>query len=182
MTLPLLPTAVVGSYAMPAWLERAKNDYLHGRLSRRDLDEMHDAAVKAAIKDQETAGVDIVSDGELRRDNMVDYFAVRLSGVEVDRTSKRSYYDFFDSVVRARLAAAPLGLVDDVAFLRRFTVRRPKVSVTGPHMLVKRIRNACYPSEEAFALDLARVLNAELRRLAEAGAEEIQVEIGRAHV
>ncbi|MCL6640958.1 MAG: hypothetical protein K6T92_06250, partial [Candidatus Rokubacteria bacterium] len=100
---PLLPTAVVGSYSMPAWLERAKNDYLLRRITRRDFDEMHDAAVKAAIKDQEVAGVDIVSDGELRRDNMIDYFAVRLPGVEIDHASKRFYYDFYDSVVRSKL-------------------------------------------------------------------------------
>ena len=57
--LPILPTTVIGSYSMPEWLERAKNEYLSRRLSRRDLDEMHDAVRKAAIKDQETAGIDI---------------------------------------------------------------------------------------------------------------------------
>ena len=57
---PLLPNAVVGSYSMSGWLERAKNDYLHRRISRHDLEEIHDAAVKAAIKDQEAAGVDVV--------------------------------------------------------------------------------------------------------------------------
>ena len=70
--LPILPTTVIGSYSMPEWLERAKNEYLSRRLSRRDLDEMHDAVRKAAIKDQETAGIDIVSDGEAQRDNMID--------------------------------------------------------------------------------------------------------------
>lgn len=172
----LLPTAVVGSYSMPAWLERAKNDYLLRRITRRDFDEMHDAAVKAAIKDQEVAGVDIISDGELRRDNMIDYLAVRLPGVEIDHASKRFYYDFYDSVVRSRLPAAPLGLVEDFRFLRRFTDRRVKVTVTGPHSLVKRIRNEYYASEAAFALDLARVLNLELRELAAAGADEIQID------
>src|SRR4249920_591844 len=86
---PILLTAVIGSYSMPGWLERAKNDYLHRRLSRHDLDEIHDAAVKAAIKDQEAAGVDIVSDGELRRDNMIDHFTTRLPGVQIDHTSKK---------------------------------------------------------------------------------------------
>ena len=116
------------------------------------------------------AGVDIISDGELQRDNMIDYFAERLPGVQVDLGSKRFYYDFYDSVVRSKLATGPLGLVDEVRFLRRFTDRRPKVSVSGPHALVKRIRNQHYPSEEAFALDLARVLNLELRELVRAGA------------
>lgn len=174
--LPLLPTAVVGSYSMPAWLERAKNDFLRRRITRHDLDEMHDAAVKAAIKDQEVAGVDVISDGELRRDNMIDYFAERLPGVEVDHGGKKHYYDFYDSVVRARMPLGPLGLVDDFRFLRRFTDRRVKVSVTGPHSLVKRIRNEYYPSEEAFALDIARIMNLELRELVRAGATDIQVD------
>ena len=161
---------------MPGWLERVKNDYLHRRISRHDLEEIHDAAVKAAIKDQEVAGVDIVSDGELRRDNMIDYFAMRLPGVQIDHTSKRFYYDFYDSVVRARMPTASLGLGDDFRFLRRFTDRRAKVSVTGPHSLVKRIRNEHYPSEEAFALDIARVMNLELRELVKAGATDLQID------
>lgn len=176
MTPDLLLTAVVGSYSVPVWLERAKNEYLLHRLTRHDLDEMHDAAVKAAIKDQEVAGVDIISDGELRRDNMIDYFAERLPGVEIDRASKRHYYDFYESTVRGRLPLGPLGLVEDFRFLRRFTDRRVKVSVTGPHSLVKRIRNEYYPSEEAFALDIARVMNLELRELCGAGATDIQVD------
>ncbi len=171
-----LPTAVVGSYSMPGWLERAKNDFLLRRISRHDIDEMHDAAVKAAIKDQEVAGVDIVSDGELRRDNMIDHFTTRLPGVEIDHASKRSYYDFYDCVVRGRLPTGPLGLVDEFRFLRRFTDRRAKVSVTGPHSLAKRIRNEYFPSEEALALDIARVMNVELRELVRAGATDIQID------
>src|SRR5215208_5766001 len=131
MTLPLLPTAVIGSYSMPAWLERAKNDYLNRRLSRHDLDEMHDAARKAAIKDQEVAGVDIVTDGELQRDNMIDYFVERIPGVQVDLGSKRLYYDFYESVVRSKLATGALGLADEVRFLCRFTERQAKVSISG---------------------------------------------------
>src|SRR5215475_7791525 len=133
--LPLLPTAVVGSYSLPGWLERAKNDYLLRRLSRHDIEEMHDAAVKAAIKDQEVAGVDVVSDGELRRDNLIDHFTVRLPGVQVDWASKKFYYDFYDSAIQSRMPTAALGLVDEFRFLARFTERRAKFSVTGPHSL-----------------------------------------------
>jgi 5-methyltetrahydropteroyltriglutamate--homocysteine methyltransferase len=161
---------------MPAWLERAKNDYLQRKLSRHDLEDMYDAARKAAIKDQEVAGVDIVSDGELQRDNMIDYFAERLPGVQVDLGSKRLYYDFYESVVRSKLATGALGLADEVRFLRRFSERAGKVSVSGPHTLVKRIRNEHYPSEEAFAMDLARVLNSELREMVRAGATHLQID------
>jgi 5-methyltetrahydropteroyltriglutamate--homocysteine methyltransferase len=176
MTLPLLPTTVIGSYSMPSWLERAKNDYLQRKLSRRDLEEMYDTARKAAIKDQEVAGVDVVSDGELQRDNMIDYFAERLPGVQVDQGSKRLYYDFFDSVVRSKLATGSLGLADEVRFLKRYTDRTGKVSISGPHTLVKRIRNQHYQNEEAFALDLAKVMNSELREMVRAGATHLQID------
>src|SRR4026207_1821588 len=106
---PVLPPAVVGGYSMAGWLERAKNDYLHRRLSRHDLEEIHDAAVKAAIQDQEAGSVDIVSDGELRRDNMIDHFTTRLPGVQIDHTSKKFYYDFYDAAVRGRLPTGPPG-------------------------------------------------------------------------
>lgn len=174
--MPVLQTTVIGSYAMPGWLERAKDEYLRRRLSRDDLDEMHDVARKAAIKDQEQAGLDVVSDGELQRDNMIDYFAERIPGVHVDLGSKRCSYDLAESVVRSRLATASLGLVDDARFLRANTCRGTKLAVSGPHTLVKRIRNEHYPSEEAFAMDLARVLNAELREVAAAGITDVQVD------
>src|ERR687892_2633490 len=151
--LPPLPTTVIGSYSMPAWLERAKNDYLQRKVSRHDLDEMYEAGRKAAIKDQEVAGIDVVTDGELQRDNMIDYFAERIPGVQVDLGSKRLYYDFYESVVRSKLATGSLGLADEVRFLQRFTQRHSKVSISGPHALVKRIRHEFYPSEEAFAVD-----------------------------
>jgi 5-methyltetrahydropteroyltriglutamate--homocysteine methyltransferase len=176
MTLPPLPTTVIGSYSMPPWLARAKNEYLLRKLSHHDLDEMYDAVRKAAIKDQEVAGIDIVSDGELQRDNMIDYFAERIPGVQVDLSSKRLYYDFFESVVRSRLATGSLGLADEVRFLKRFSAHHAKVSISGPHALVKRIRNEHYPSEEAFALDLARVMNFELRELVRAGATHLQID------
>ena len=123
MNHPILPITIVGSYAMPGWLERLKTEYFARRISRHDLDEIYDAAAKAAIKDQEIAGLDIVTDGEPRRDNMVDYFVERLPGVQIDRSSKKFYYDFYDSVVQGKLPMASLGLVPDFNFLRAFTER-----------------------------------------------------------
>lgn len=172
----ILPTTMVGSYSMPGWLERLKTEYFARRISRHDLDEIHDTAVKGAIKDQEIAGLDIVTDGELRRDNMVDYFVERLPGVQIDRSSKKFYYDFYDSVVQGKLPVASLGLVQDFLFLRTFTERDAKICITGPHCLTKRIRNQFYPSEEALATDLARVMNLELKALAKAGARIIQID------
>jgi 5-methyltetrahydropteroyltriglutamate--homocysteine methyltransferase len=176
MTLPILPTTIVGSYAMPGWLERLKTDYFARRISRHDLEEIYDSAVKAAVKDQETAGLDMVTDGEVRRDNTVDYFIERLPGVQIDRSSKKFYYDFYDSSVQGKIPMASLGLVPDFQFLRAFTERECKFCVTGPHCLTKRIRNSYYPSEEALATDIARVMNMELKALVKAGARYIQID------
>jgi 5-methyltetrahydropteroyltriglutamate--homocysteine methyltransferase len=161
---------------MPSWLERLKTEYFLRRISRHELDEIHDTAVKAAIKDQEVAGLDILTDGELRRDNMIDYFAERLPGVEIDHASKKFYYDFYDSVVRGKIPMASLGLVDDFRFLAANTDHDAKFSVTGPHSLVKRIRNEHYSSEEEFAMDIARVMNQELRELVRAGVRNLQID------
>jgi 5-methyltetrahydropteroyltriglutamate--homocysteine methyltransferase len=172
----ILPTAVVGSFSVPEWLERLKTDYFERRLSASTLNEIDDVVIKAAIKDQELAGIDVVTDGELRRDNLVDHFAARLAGVEIDHRQKAYYYDYYDSVVRHHLPQAPLRLVDEFAFTRGLTDRQVKFTVTGPHTLVKRIRDEYYHDERSFALDLARVMNAELKRLAAAGATFIQID------
>src|SRR2546427_3166621 len=138
MNLPFFPPTVVGSYSMPGWRERLKTDFFARRISKHELDEIHDVAVKVAIKDQEVAGVDIITDGELRRDNMIDYFAERLPGVQTDQTSKKFHYDFYDSKVLGKLPTAPLGLVDDFKFLHANTERDVKFCVTGPHSMSKR--------------------------------------------
>jgi 5-methyltetrahydropteroyltriglutamate--homocysteine methyltransferase len=176
MTLPILPTTMVGSYSMPGWLERLKTDYFARRISRHDLDEIHDAAVRSAIKDQEMAGLDIVTDGELRRDNMIDYFVERLPGIQIDRSSKKFYYDFYDSEVLGKIPMAAVGLADDFRFLLANTERTAKICITGPHSLCKRVRNKHYPTEEALATDIARVMNMELKELVKAGAKYIQID------
>jgi 5-methyltetrahydropteroyltriglutamate--homocysteine methyltransferase len=107
---------------------------------------------------------------------MIDYFTERLPGVQVDLGSKRFYYDFYETSVRSKLATGSLGLTDEVRFLRKYSEHPAKVSVSGPHTLVKRIRNQYYPTEEAFALDLGRALNFELKELARNGATELQID------
>jgi 5-methyltetrahydropteroyltriglutamate--homocysteine methyltransferase len=161
---------------MPGWLERLKNEYLLRRISRQELDEIHDAAVKAAIKDQEVAGVDVITDGEMRRDNLVDYFVDRLPGIQIDRASKKFYYDFYECTGRGKMPVASLGLVSDYKFLAANTEHESKFCVTGPHSLVNRIRNEYYKSDEEFAHDLARTLNLELKELVRAGLRNIQID------
>ena len=98
---------VVGSYSVPDWLERLKTDYYQRRISGAHLHEIHDVAIKAALKDQEHAGVDIVSDGELRRDNDVDYLLARMPGVEIPHPAKTFYYDYYDACVTQPAAGRP---------------------------------------------------------------------------
>jgi 5-methyltetrahydropteroyltriglutamate--homocysteine methyltransferase len=176
----LLPTTVVGSYSVPEWLERAKGDFHEGRISKTSLNEIYDTAIKAALKDQERAGVDIVSDGELRRDNDIDYFLERMPGIELPKLAKVHYYDYYDAAVRAALPAPEAGeglrLVKDFSFTREQTDRPIKFSFTGPFSLSKRIRNEGYAVPDELVLDIARHLNREARELAAAGAALLQID------
>jgi 5-methyltetrahydropteroyltriglutamate--homocysteine methyltransferase len=176
----LLPTTVVGSYSVPEWLQRVKTDFHAGRISRTSVNEIYDTAIKAAIKDQERAGLDIVSDGELRRDNDIDYFLERLTGIELPSIAKAHFYDYYDAAVRAPLPAAEdtqgLRLSSDFLFTRSQTDLPIKFSLTGPFSLSKRVRNEGYPHADELVLDIARHLNREARELAAAGATLLQID------
>ncbi len=180
-SLPL-STTVVGSYSIPEWLERLKTDYHQRRISAAYMQDIHEVAIKAAIKDQEAAGVDVVSDGELRRDNDVDYILARMPGVEITQLAKQFYSDYYDAVVEhpipehAEAAPSPLGLVDDYLFTRRYTERPIKFSLTGPFSLSRRVRNEAYKDEAELVMAFARVLNREARALAAAGVSMLQVD------
>jgi 5-methyltetrahydropteroyltriglutamate--homocysteine methyltransferase len=202
----LLPTTVVGSYSVPEWLERLKTEYYQRRISAAHLAEIHEVAIKAAINDQERAGIDIVSDGELRRDNDIDYFLARIPGVHIAQRAKSDYYDYYDAAVNAPLpeddkqlspegttpriprdmsggrAGVPdmsgLGLAGDFEFTRALTDRPVKFSFTGPFSLSRRITVAdgAYKNPADLVRALARRLNLEARALAEAGARFLQID------
>src|SRR5215212_4035579 len=159
----ILPTTVVGSFSVPEWLERLKTDFYQRRISSAYLQEIHEVAIKAALKDQEKAGVEIVSDGELRRDNDLDYFLARMPGVEIPHLAKAYYYDYFDAYVRhplpARDSIATLGLVDDLRFTLAFTDRPVKFSLTGPYSLSRRVHNEAYADQADLVMAVARMLN-----------------------
>jgi 5-methyltetrahydropteroyltriglutamate--homocysteine methyltransferase len=200
-----LATTVVGSYSVPEWLGRLKTDYHQRRISAQHLNEIHDVAIKAALKDQELAGVDIVSDGELRRDNDIDYLLTRIPGVQIPQRSKTDYYDYYEAQVSAPLPeAAPLrpGLAADFAFTREQTQRPVKFSFTGPFSLSRRIhhtagvgaergrarsagagktprgggKDGAYGDPADLVRALARWLNAQARELAAAGADLLQID------
>ena len=175
----LLPSTVVGSYSVPEWLQRMKTDYYQRQISAQHLDEIHNVAIKAAIKDQERAGLDIVSDGELRRDNDIDYLLVRIPGVDIPRRAKTDYYDYYDAALSQPLPAADrggAGLAADYAFTREQTDQPVKFSFTGPFSLSRRIRNAAYPDPADLVRALARWLNTAAQELAAAGAGLLQID------
>ncbi len=175
----LLPTTVVGSYSVPEWLERLKTDCYQRRISTAHLNEIHDVAIKAALKDQELAGVDVVSDGELRRDNNIDYLLVRIPGVEIPHRAKTDYYDYYEAKVTRPLPAPTAtvpGLAADLAFTRAHTDRPIKFSFTGPFSLSRRIRNMTYTDPADLVRALARWLNRQASELAGAGAALLQID------
>jgi 5-methyltetrahydropteroyltriglutamate--homocysteine methyltransferase len=177
----LLPTTVVGSYPVPEWLERLKTDYYQRRISAQHLNEIHEVAIKAALKDQELTGLDIVSDGELRRDNDIDYMLTRIPGVDIPHRAKTDYYDYYDAAATRPLpdpagAGVGLGLAADFAFTREQTQLPIKFSFTGPFSLSRRIRNSAYTDPGDLVRALARWLNAEARALVAAGADLLQID------
>ncbi len=179
----VLPTTVVGSYSVPEWLERLKTEYYQRRISAQHLAEIHEVAIKAAVKDQELADIDIVSDGELRRDNDVDYFLARIPGVHIQQRAKTDYYDYYEAEVSrplpgpdSEVSGSGMGLADDFRFTRQVTDRPIKFSFTGPFSLSRRIRDNAYGSPAELVRALARRLNAEARALAEAGADFLQID------
>jgi len=172
---------------VPEWLERLKTEYYQRRISAQHLAEIHDMAIKAAVKDQELAGIDIVSDGELRRDNDVDYFLARIPGVDILHRAKADYFDYYDAEVTRPLpelsdgkegpdTSTRLGLAADFRFTRQLTDRPVKFSFTGPFSLSRRIRDGAYDEPGELVRALARRLNAEARELAAAGANLLQID------
>src|SRR5262249_20626258 len=175
----LLPTTVVGSYSVPEWLERLKTEYYQRRISAAHLSEIYEVAIKAAVKDQELAGIDIVSDGELRRDNDIDYFLARVPGVHIAQRAKSDYYDYYEAEVTAPLPEddkLPLGLAADFAFPRPVTDRPIKFSFPGPFSLSRRVADTAYTDPADLVRALARRLNAEAGLLAGAGATLLQID------
>ncbi|HEX9031076.1 MAG TPA: hypothetical protein VF834_04480 [Streptosporangiaceae bacterium] len=175
----LLPTTVVGSYSVPEWLERLKTDYYQRRIGAQHLNEIHEVAIKAALLDQELAGVDIVSDGELRRDNDIDYLLARIPGIDIPHRAKTDYYDYYDARVTRPLPEPAIitpSLADDFAFTRAHTSRPVKFSFTGPFSLSRRITDTAYAEPADLVRALARCLNRQAAELAAAGADFLQID------
>lgn len=189
MSLPLLPTSLVGSYAQPEWLiDRAK---LAGRFPPRvrakelwrippeHLAEAQDDATIVAIRLQERAGLDIVTDGEIRRESYSNHFATALDGVDVDNPG--TALDRTGHPNPVPRIVGPIGRpkpvqVDDLRFLRAHTDRTIKITVPGPFTMSQQAQNDHYPDLESAALAYAAAVNAEVKDLFAAGADIVQLD------
>jgi 5-methyltetrahydropteroyltriglutamate--homocysteine methyltransferase len=189
MTSHLLPTTVVGSYVQPTWL--VDRDNLKSRLPPRvrarelwkvaegDLEEAQDAATLAAIRDMERAGVDIVTDGEIRRESYSNRFATALQGIDIDhpgtaldRTGHPNPVPRITGKIRR---VRPIE-VRDAEFLVSSTRHRTKITLPGPFTMLQQAQNDHYPSAEAAALDYADAVNEEIRDLFAAGVDMVQLD------
>ncbi len=184
MTLPLIPTAVVGSHGKPGWWFTAVKAVETGNFGPGDIEEMFDDAAHAAVRDMETAGIDIVTDGEVRRlDGYVDSYYKIIQGITplpVRRKAGPWGYDQqtrYEAVGRIETPPGGLGIVKEFEFLKRHTTRHVKATCAGPLTFGSRIHpGRVYKGVVDVAERFAEVINAELRGLVDAGADLIQLD------
>jgi 5-methyltetrahydropteroyltriglutamate--homocysteine methyltransferase len=179
----------VGSYAQPDWL--IDRERLAGRFPPRVratelwrvapewLEQAQDDATILAIRDQELAGLDIVTDGEMRRESYSNRFATALEGVDIDNPGtaldRSGHPNPVPRVVGAVRRQHPVE-VRDLEFLKAHTDRAVKMTVPGPFTMSQQAQNDFYDSEEALALDYAAAVNEEIRDLFAAGADIVQID------
>jgi 5-methyltetrahydropteroyltriglutamate--homocysteine methyltransferase len=185
---PLL-TTVVGSYPQPEWLiDRERlGSRLPPRVRARELwripepylEEAQDDATRLAVLDQERAGVDVITDGEMRRESYSNRFATALEGVDLDRPGvaldRTGHESPVPRVVGPIRRTRPVE-VRDVELLRSLTERRIKITVPGPFTMTQQAQNDYYPDTGTLALAYADAVNEELRDLKAAGADVVQVD------
>jgi 5-methyltetrahydropteroyltriglutamate--homocysteine methyltransferase len=185
----LLPTCLVGSYPQPDWLiDRAKLSHrLPPRVRARELwrvapewlEQAQDDATLLAIRDQERAGLDIITDGEIRRESYSNRFATALDGIDLDNPAgitSRSGESTIVPRVTGKIRRKHPVEVRDVRFLRANTSRRIKATVPGPFTMSQQAQNDFYTTEEEMALDYAAAVNGEIKDLFAAGADIVQID------
>ena len=185
----LFPTTLVGSYPQPEWLIDRKK--LAGRFPPRvrarelwrvpqaQLAEAQDDATVLAIRAQEEAGLDIVTDGETRRESYSNRFATALEGIDIDNPGSaldRSGHPNPVPRIVGRIRRKHPVEIQDLLFLKKNTSRQVKMTVPGPFTMSQQAQNDFYQSEEAAAMDYAAAVNAEIRDLFAAGADIVQVD------
>jgi 5-methyltetrahydropteroyltriglutamate--homocysteine methyltransferase len=190
-TLPLIPSTVVGSHGRAGWWHLGVKAWEAGEMGPADLDEMLDDAADTAIRDMERAGVDIITDGEVRRlDGYVDSYYAIIKGIrpiEVRRKLGPWGYDQqtrYEAVARIETPDAGLGIIKEFEYLKAHATHAVKATSAGPLTFGSRIHpGSVYRGVVQVAERFAEVINQELRGLVAAGAELIQIdEPARGHV
>jgi 5-methyltetrahydropteroyltriglutamate--homocysteine methyltransferase len=174
-----LLTTVVGSYPKPKWLNRAKElvEDPDADFTPDHLHEAEDDACRLITHEHERAGLDVVVDGEMRRNEMVEFFAHRIDGYEFNGPVKVWGHNYFDKPsVTEQVAYDEPWLVDEFEFADGVASRPVKVPITGPYTLANWSFNEAYETEEELAYDLAGLVNEEIEKLVEAGARYIQID------
>jgi 5-methyltetrahydropteroyltriglutamate--homocysteine methyltransferase len=184
-----LATTVVGSYPQPEWLldRRRLGERLPPRVRARELwrvpepflDEAQDDATRLAVQDMERAGVDVITDGEMRRESYSNRFATALDGVDLDNPGvaldRTGHENPVPRVVGPVRRTRPVE-VRDVEFLRSITDRRIKITVPGPFTMTQQAQNDHYSDDRSLALAYAEAVSEELRDLKSAGADVVQID------
>lgn len=177
MTAPILQTTITGSLPKPSWLAEPARLWAPWKLEGDGLAEGKRDAVRLVLRDQERAGIDIVSDGEQTRQHFVTTFIENLEGVDFEHRKTvriRNRYDADVPVVTGPIARKHPVYVEDIRFARAETTRRLKVTLPGPMTMVDTLYDAYYGSREKLAWEFAKVLNDEARALAQAGVDVVQ--------
>jgi len=177
MSTPILQTTIAGSLPKPAWLATPQKLWAPWLLEGEVLAEGKRDAVRLALCDQETAGIDIVTDGEQSRRHFVTGYLEHLGGVDFKNTKKvriRNRYDADVPQVVAAVSRSRPVHKEDVRFLRAETARPIKFTLPGPMTMVDTLYDAHYRSREKLAMAFAGILNQEARELVAAGADVIQ--------
>ena len=175
--MKMLRTTIAGSLPKPAWLAEPEALWAAWKLDGRELEEAKRDAVRLVLRDQEQAGIDIVSDGEQTRRHFVTTFIEGLDGVDFEhkRTVRiRNRYDASVPVVVGPVARRHPIYVDDARFLRAQTSQPVKYTLPGPMTMVDTLHDAHYGSREKLAWAFAEILNDEARAIAAAGVDVIQ--------
>ncbi len=178
IVLPILPTSVIGSYPKPWWLRKVKRLWEMGKADDDDLMEAENDAVTAVVREQELAGIDIPSDGEQRREEMVEYFAERLGGFKFYGPVRVWGNNYFNkpAVVDKIVYKEPITL-SEYLFLRKVSTRRiVKVTITGPYTIADWSFNEYYSTKEELVKELSSIINKELKMLADNGALFVQID------
>jgi 5-methyltetrahydropteroyltriglutamate--homocysteine methyltransferase len=176
-TNTLLRTTLAGSLPKPAWLAEPEALWAAWKLDGRALDEGKRDAVRLVLRDQERAGIDIMSDGEQTRRHFVTTFIEGLDGVDFEHKKTvriRNRYDADVPVVAGPVARRHPIYVDDAAFLRSLAAGAVKFTLPGPMTMVDTLYDTHYGSREKLALAFADILNEEARAIAVAGVDVVQ--------